>query len=106
MSSLGPFTVRRIPSGPGSKIKNKAVVTFDTIDARDAVKTSTRNLAGKGQEYGVRLELPNYLKTAISALQHVSYEIKQKFPESRRNVLFEDDTMELVLDFTTGEGRP
>ena len=106
MSNLGPFTVKRIPSGPGSKVRDEAVVTFDTIDARDAVKRSAKNLAGKGRGYGVRLELPNYLKTAMSALQHVSYEIKQKFPEARRNVLFDDETMDLVLDFSTGEGRP
>ena len=105
LDSLGPFSVRRIPAGPGAKVKGEAVVTFDSVEASDAVRRSARNLAGKGQEYGIRLELPNHLKTAMSALQAVSYEIKQKFPGSRRNVLFDDDALDLVLDFSTAEGQ-
>lgn len=70
------------------------------------MRKTARNLAGKGPNYGIRLELPNHLKTAMSALQMVSYDIKQKFPNSRRNVLFDDDDMDLVLDFSTGEDQP
>ena len=70
------------------------------------MKRAARNLAGKGADYGIRLELPNRMKTDMAALQSVSYEIRQKFPEARRNVLFDDDKMALVLDFRTLEGRP
>ena len=42
----------------------------------------------------------------MSALQSVSYEIKQRFPAARRNVLFDDGQMDLVLDFSVSEGRP
>ena len=54
----------------------------------------------------MRLELPNHLKSAMAALQSVSYDVKQRYPASRRNVLFEDSSMELVLDFCTAEGQP
>ena len=76
------------------------------MDVRDAVKRAARNLAGKGAEYGVRLEIPNHMKTAMGALQSASFELKQKFPGARRNVLFDDDSMELVLDFSVSEGKP
>lgn len=54
VEDLGQICVQRIPAGPGAKIKNEAIVTFSSIDARDAVKGSARNLAGRGQEYGIR----------------------------------------------------
>ena len=106
MRDAGPMTIRRVPSGPGSKIKNEMIVAFDSVDTRDVVKRAARNLAGKGQEYGVRLELPDHLKSAMGALQSVSYEIKQKFAGAKRNVLFDDSRMDLVLDFAVEEGKP
>ena len=52
----------------------------------------------------MRLEIPNHLKTGMRDLQSAAYEIKQKFPASRRNVLMDDETLELALDFCTVEG--
>ena len=102
---LGPFTVRRVPFGPAAKVKHEAVVTYLTVEARDVVKGAARKLAGKSSEYGVRLEIPNTLKSAMSALQSVAYDIKKKFPASRRNVLFDDTAMDLVLDFCIAESQ-
>ena len=82
------------------------MVTYQSVDVRDAVKRAARNLAGKAMEYGIRLEIPNPMKSDMAALQSISYEIRQKFKDSRRNVLFNDETMELVLDFSVAEGRP
>ena len=106
MTSIGDFSVLRVPHGPAAKIKNEAVVTYRTVEARDTVKSAARNLAGLGAEYGVRLEIPNKMKTAMKALQSISYEIKQKYPTARRNVLMDDESMDLALDFCTGEGQP
>ena len=105
LDSLGPFDVQRIPSGPAARIRKEAVVFFASVDARDAVKGAAKNLAGKSSDYGVRLELPNHLKSAMQSIQSVSYQIKKKYPESRRNVLFDDGTMDLVLDFSISEGK-
>ena len=106
IEDIGSFRTQRVPAGPGAKFKNEVVVTYRSVEARDAVKGSARNLAGRGQEFGVRLEIPNRLKTAMNALQSASYAIKQRHPEARRNVLLEDETMDLVLDFCTKEGEP
>ena len=103
MACLGPFQVRRVPFGPAAKIKHEAIITFQSLEVRDAVRSAARNLAGKS-EYGVRLEIPNSLKSAMNSLQSASFEIRQKFPNSRRNVLFDDESMSLVLDFCTTEG--
>ena len=106
IESVGPFTAQRVPYGPAAKIKDEVIVSYHSTDVRDAVKAAAKNLAGKGRDFGVRLELPNHLKSAMKALQSVSYELKTKFPEARRNVLFDDETMDLVLDFCTREGEP
>ena len=42
----------------------------------------------------------------MKALQQVSYNIKQKHQNARRNILYEDDSLDLVLDFCLGEGQP
>ena len=46
------------------------------------------------------------MKTNMQAIQSLSYDIKKKHPGARRNVLFDDGAMDLVLDFTEAEGRP
>ena len=104
IDDLGQIHVQRIPSGPAAKIKNEVIVTFSSIDARDAVKGAARNLARRGQDYGIRHEVPNHLKSDMKALHSMSYHIKQKHAEARRNVLFDDETMALVLDVCLKEG--
>ena len=106
MDCVGEFEVQRVPHGPAARIKHEAMVTYMSVDIRDAVKGAARNLAGLGSDYGVRLELPNHLKSTMKTLQAVSFELKTKFPLSRRNVLFDDEAMDLVLDFTAGEDKP
>ena len=104
IEDLGPVHVQRIPSGPGARIRKEEVVTFALIDARDAVKGAARNLAGRGQEYGIRHEVPNHLKTNLKALHSLAYNIKQCHPGARRNVLFDDSAMDLVLDVCLEDG--
>ena len=59
-----------------------------STDIRDAVKGAARNLAGMGSDYGMRLELPNHLKSTMKMLQAVvSFELKTRFPLSRRKLV-------------------
>ena len=37
----------------------------------------------------------------MKALQSLSYDLKGKFPNIRRNILYDDETLDLVLDFCT-----
>ena len=50
---------------------------------------------------GIRLEIPYSMQSKLKALESVSYNLKKKFPEIRRNIKYDDDTMDLVLDFNT-----
>ena len=102
---LDRTTVERVPFGPKSRHQKEMIVRFPTTEARDVVKASARNLASLGPDYGVRLEVPNHLKSAMQALSTVSFDIKQKHPGVRRNLLFDDSTQELVLDFCVAEGE-
>ena len=68
VESLGHMKATRVPAGPSAKIKGEVSVSFQSTEARDAVKGSARNLAGKGQDFRVRLEVPNHLKSSLSAL--------------------------------------
>ena len=85
-------------------MKGEVIVAFQSVEVRDAVRGAARNLAGKSSDFGVRLEIPNRLKSSMKSLQSMAYEIRQKFPQSRTNVLFDDDALELVLDFCTSDG--
>ena len=104
--SLGDFHAEFVPHGPETKYKKEVLVRFATVEARDIVRGSAPNLAGNGPEVGVGLEIPNNLRSAMKALQSLSFELKQKHPGARRNVLFDDDVLRLVLDFSLGEGKP
>ena len=106
IDSVGPFSVRKVPFGPAARVQGEVVVTFDSTDTRDAVRSAARNLAGKGSDYGVRLKLPDHLKSTMKALQAISFEVKKKYPTAKRNVLFDDETQDLVLDFSIAEEPP
>ena len=103
---VGELKLERIPYGPKSKYKNEMLVRFKTVEARDIVRQAATNLVGRGQSYGIRLKIANHMKADMKALQVVSYDLKQRHPDARRNVLFDDDSLELVLDFSLREGAP
>ena len=96
----------RVPYGPKSKFQKEMIVRFPSVETRYLVKGAARNLSSKGKEYRVRHKLPDFLKIAMSNLQAVWYEIRQRHPEARRNVRFDDENMDLVLDFSLREGDP
>ena len=51
-------------------------------------------------------EIPNHLKANMKALQSLSFSIKSKHSGAKRNILFDDDALDLVMDFCLGEGQP
>ena len=97
---MGTVSLKRVAFGPRSKIKNEVVVVFSSTEVRDAVKGSARELAGHPNA-GIRLEIPFALQPSLKALESVSYRLKQKYPDIKRNIKFDDDEKDLVLDFCT-----
>ena len=46
------------------------------------------------------------MKSAMKAVQSRSYQIKSKHNTARRNCLLDDETMDIMQDFSLGEGMP
>ena len=55
------FTAKQLPNRqnphPDCKVKNKVLVTFETVEQRDKVGSHARNLQGK-DEVGLNIEVP------------------------------------------------
>ena len=98
------FKAERFPFGPKTRYRKEVLVKFDTVESRDVARGAASNLAGYGQEHGVRLEIPNFLRPAMKALQNLSFDLKQRHPEAKRNILFDDEAMDLVMDFCVAAG--
>ena len=71
---------------------------------RLGVKAAGPNLAGTGIVAGMRIHVPNHLKKDLDILLALSYQMKQKNPELKRNVKMDDANLGLVLDFCVGGG--
>ena len=99
MADMGNISIKKVFSGPKSKIQNEVVAVFASTEVRDAVKRAAKELAGD-TDAGIRLEVPGFLQPSLKALEAVSFRLKQKNPKMRRNVKFDEAVMDLVLDFS------
>lgn len=81
------------------KVRDEVLVTFESIRDRDDVRSHAKNLEKKGR--GLRLEIPDHLWPSFRVLQDLGYELRQKNPALRRNVLFDDAVRDLKLDFSS-----
>ena len=94
--------IRRIPKGPNSKIEDEVSVEFSSVELRDVVKSAAYNLAQE-RNAGIRLEVAHHLMSNFKALNRASYRLKQKFSACKRNVRYDDERLDLVLDFKPSE---
>ena len=99
----------RVPTaGPGpsqskNTIRHEVVVEFPSVDLRDLVRRSAYNLAGD-RTAGIRLDVPHHFMKNFKALESASYKLKQQYPSLRRNIKFDDEVCDLVLEFRISEG--
>ena len=61
----------------------------------------TFNLAGKNA--GIRLEIPDTLRPSLRALESLAFNLRKANPEMKRNVKFDDEVMDLVMDVKLNE---
>ena len=99
LTDMGNLSIKRVACGPRSKIRDEVIVVFSSPDVRDAVRGSARELAAH-PEAGIRLEIPHSLQPSLKALEAVSYKLKQKYPDIRRNIKFDDQEKDLILDLS------
>ena len=81
--------LRRIRD-PRSKIKDEVVCEFETKEVRDMIKSHRPNLANYRDDAGMRLHLPNHLQKDFKALMSLSYGLKKRNPDLKRNVKFDE----------------
>ena len=94
--SLGSIVVSSLPS-KASRDKKEVVVTFDSADERDFVKSNGPHLAGQ-REAGMAIHVPGHLMDNLTALNGLAYSIKQNFGNTRRAVKFDDGAQNIYLD--------
>ena len=98
LSDMGEVSVKKVAAGPRAKKTGEIIAVFSSREVRDAVRGAARELAGQS-DAGIRLEIPSYLQPSLKALESVSYNLKKKNPDIKRNIKFDDGEMDLVLDF-------
>ena len=100
LSDMGEIGIKKVASGPAAKISGEVIVLFSSVEVRDAVRRSAKELGGD-KDAGMRLEVPYNLQPSLKALEAVSFNLKQKNSKIRRSIKFDDQEMDLVLDFNS-----
>ena len=82
-----------------SRVNNEYVVTFDSIETRNAMKSYANGLAGNQGAAGLRLELPEFLKGNYRILDKHGLAVKELYgANTKRNIKFDDRNNDLMLD--------
>ena len=92
---FGRLETRRVVE-PRSKIPSEVTVEFPSASIRDSVKSAGYKL--EGQRAGMRIEIPNFLKSDFHVLQSMAYKMKQNNNDIKRSVKFDDHSYGLMLD--------
>lgn len=104
IQALGEIFVALSP-GRAARLRKELLVTFETIDDRDAVKAMGSNLAGQN-EAGMSVHVPGHLLDSLYALNGVGYSIKAKNQGVKRSVKFDDLEQDIYLDiFIAGQWK-
>ena len=87
---------------PGSKamIKDEVLVTYASVATRDYVRTHAKNLK---EGASLRLDIPPHLRGDYAQLQDLGFRLKKSNETCKRNIKFNDQNMELVMDFCVDE---
>ena len=80
------------------------MVIFPTSEARDAVRAGAVALGRSTTPCGLRIDIPEHLKSDFKALETTAYRIRTKNRGAKTNIKYDDVKMGLVLDFRVGEG--
>lgn len=96
IEALGSIEATALP-GRAAKERREILATFETSEDRDNVKANGINLAGQ-RELGMSIHVPGHLMDSLVALNGLGYSIKQKKPDTKRSVKFDDVRQDLFLD--------
>ena len=79
------------------------MATFESREVRDAVRASSKNLAGCAVKAGIRLHVPGFLSTNFKLLENLGYQMKSAAGGVRRVIKFDDENQDLMLDVKIGD---
>ena len=96
---VGSAVRSRLATDRPSNVRDEVLVHFKSARERDDVRTFAKNLEKKVR--GLRLEIPDHLWPSFRVLQQLGYELKQRNPALRRNILFDDENRDLKMDIST-----
>ena len=99
---LGQVAMRK-PKEPRNRNTDEYIVTFETKQIRDAVKAAAANLANYRETAGMRLHVPDHLLRGFQALMNLSFDLKKKNPNLKRNVKFDEEDCGLYMDLKMNE---
>ena len=102
IEEAGGCIMRKVPKSRSATMDGGGIVEFPSIELRDAVRSSAYNLAGD-RGSGIRLEIPVHLMNNFRALNQAGYRLKKKHPNCRRNVKFDDETCDVIMEFRIDE---
>ena len=97
-------TVITKPKEPRNKNKDEFIATFETKQIRDAVKAAATNLANHRDSAGMRLHVPGHLQRDFQALMNLSYDLKKRHIDLKRNIKYDEDDFGLFMDLRLKEG--
>lgn len=84
---------------------DEVIATFACKEIRDTIKAQTHRLA-QHKEAGMRIHLLSYLQKDFKILMRLAFIIKQKNPDLRRNVKFDEDELSLFMDMQMKKDGP
>ena len=103
LQDAGEVRIRRVIEKK-PKYKDEVVVTFEDKAVRDTIKSQAYKLADHREEAGMRLHVPDHLQKAFKALMNLSYDLKKKNNDLKRNIKFDEDTLSMFMDIQTKAG--
>ena len=87
-------------------VRDEYCVTFDSKQTRDMIKARAARLANFRDTAGMRLQIPDHLQKDFKLLMGLSYELKQRNPDLKRNVKFDEDELGLFMDVQVKRDGP
>ena len=100
-------TAEATASPPNSKIHDEVLVCFKRVEDRDTVYSYARSLAKTGSKAGIRLEIPQHLRTAFRLLETHANAVRAAIgPTMKRSIRFDDVERSMVLSIKLSEHDP
>ena len=102
LRDFGKMSYRRLKE-PLAKARREVFCTFETKEARDAVKAASRHLASEGSGVGLRAQFPGFLLENFRLLKNIGYNLRSSDDSVRRSVKFDDAALDLMMDVKIGD---